>query len=287
MKALFEKAEQFLHVLAGMELGYTTNKNMAKDLNLSRSRVSRLATLLEGRGLLARMNKGILTEYALTEAGTLYVQKAAEVVSKSSNTSKTRNIDSQRIVSRLHALGIRIPYLNSLTKAEVAALAQQYHPSSSGLIRYKGCTLKLAAKALLFYYKEAVAELDTPIPDLYSAALADALKIISELEEELRSRNASFKLKRLDKDHYSYKRFKLHVALTNADVARRAVQVSDPYIIARSDQDRKVSMLADESVKLAGQHLIGFPEMEGCIPAITRRMTRCSLWRESGWSTRR
>ncbi len=273
-KGITKSAYKVLELLKNNQNGYMTPSEVGYALNKKAASVSNILVRLKNKGYIDLLNDGIIHNYTLTNKGNEILNGYLKRVIAQSNKP---NLNLEALYTRLHALTISIPLRNLLSQPDISKLVASYSPKPLKLKNhidyvfvFKDYTFKLTSKSLIVYAKQAIARLDTEIPDLTDQAIHDTLNVVYDLEQALHAQNAYFSLQRNTKTINNQKDYycilvELHIAITNDLFAKEATKISDPYIIAMSEvSSKKIGILGDKSKKIgSGYKQQGIPEVEG------------------------
>lgn len=280
---LRKESKEILMLILNSKEGYLTTETILDATKHSASALSQILKRLEEKHYIESQSHGIIKEYRLTQVGADYAKalnlnsQAHEVVDKPKQDLSDQ-VNQTSAFIRLHALGIKIPYIQLMQKAELQDLLQALSLNAKQvamrnhtdyIFHFEGLSMKLTQSSLIAYTQGYTKPLEAQVPKIEAQALEEMLGKIYKFEQQAREKNAYFKLKRKtytinNQKDYDYEIIQEHIAITNDEFAKAATEEIDPYVIAYSDiNSDKVSMLADKSIKVGkGENSKGVPEFE-------------------------
>jgi len=278
---LRKESKEILLLILNSKEGYLTTETILDATKHSASALSQILKRLEEKHYIESQAHGIIKEYRLTQVGADYAKalnlNAHEVIDKPKQDLSDQ-VNQTSAFIRLHALGIRIPFIQLMQKADLQDLlhalsldakqvAMRNH--TDYIFHFEGLSMKLTQSSLIAYTQGYTRPLEAQVPKIEARALEEMLGKVYKFEQQAREKNAYFKLKRRtqtidNQKDYDYEIIQEHIAITNDEFAKAATEEIDPYIIAYSDVNSdKVSMLADKSIKVGkGENSKGVPEFE-------------------------
>jgi len=278
---LRKESKEILLLILNSKEGYLTTETILNATKHSPSALSQILKRLEEKHYIESQAHGIIKEYRLTQVGADYA-KALNLNSQAQGVIGKPKLNNQinqvSVFIRLHALGIKIPFIQLLSKEELQDLVQalsldakqvnmQNH--TDYIFHFEGLSIKLTQSSLIAYAQGYTKPLEAQVPKIEAQALEEMFEKIYKFEQQAREKNAYFKLKRKthtinNQKDYDYEIIQEHIAITNDEFAKEATEEIDPYIIAYSDVNSdNVSMLADKSIKVGkGENSKGVPEFE-------------------------
>jgi len=285
---LRKESKEILLLILNSKEGYLTTETILNATKHSPSALSQILKRLEEKHYIESQAHGIIKEYRLTQVGADYAKalnlnsQAHGVIDKPKQ-DLSNQINQASVFIRLHALGIKIPFIQLLTKAELQDLVQALsldakqvamHNHTDYIFHFEGLSMKLTQTSLIAYAQGYTKPLETQVSKIEAQALEEMLEKIYKFEQQAREKNGYFRLRRKthtidNQKDYDYKIIQEHIAITNDEFAKAATEEIDPYIIAYSDVNSdNVSMLADKSIKVGkGENSKGVPEFEAVSPS--------------------